>query len=692
MVWDESLVDTFWLNKTEKMTGMLLNSRYKDKHGMHPDGVGKLMDYGDDRTEADAEVASNAVHSDKQMASITTAALKEVMLKSKTNATTGTVTVAQPRPQMVPGGLLATHAGKVKSDKSMLDDESPQLPTRGKKRLTITEVAASSKTKRGAGAQSDAAEATASKKDLAFEQDALDAFEIDVALGVDEADGDTEANGLSSQDVPAPRGLKRDTQAAFDCRRSCRRFVKRLKTIESCTQTGVTNVHKLQKRVAGRIAASRSLPKCSAAEMLTMIQLGKTGTELSGATADDIMHTDAPWMLGEHLNYFKRFLETFVQFLKTLGNSSDARQFACAWQQVCSLDPAVWTVPDEASTILATRLVDEAIDSEDDVSLALHACLTATMQIHSVTQETKLDCGILLSDDIASFRKASLNRCLAHILPTVTIGSDGSYDVDEIRTTVRKLLAPFTDGTLDLADGTNTVKALYDLCGPDLTALASEDHMTAISEITDSKSFGAAHSGISNLVTHISARSARHVAAEQADNAVAADIAFCSDTLASLPGIDHVQPEGLALHLDEIAKLASSAKHIRAKASPGFLTCKADLLNQVDSVTASVMDDLVHRFANAFIFGMLDTFAGTSDSESPNRLTRLADFECTCGKVSVQSADELGLQHFLAAQEHSQDSVTAIFADVGWRQNTVAKLTAHHRSRDLKKKKERPKF
>ena len=71
--------------------GMLLNSKYKDSDGEHPDGVWNIFHYGDDEVKYATQLGRSEIHSATELRQIRKAALREISSSADDNAATGTV-------------------------------------------------------------------------------------------------------------------------------------------------------------------------------------------------------------------------------------------------------------------------------------------------------------------------------------------------------------------------------------------------------------------------------------------------------------------------------------------------------------------------------------------------------------------------------------------------------------------------
>ena len=267
-----------------RVVGMLLNSKYVDSDGVHPDGVVKIFNYGDESVQFAKQLGSDDVHGQQDMAHILNTAVSEVQVRTKQADDSG-CTIK----------LLKRNAAKTCSSTSILKsvkasvfgdspEETPRTATRTKK-LKLEDF--------------DAPPADAAASDAAAPDG------DDELLSIDPADKFDDDSGSPDK---VPLKLIRDTSNAYFCRSLCRLALLKLSSANAIQQMKTGEFRKLITGVRTRVdpKALCKYPDPPHEMVLERIQANPNFTmlQLNGDDATSIMESNETCQLGMHLDRF----------------------------------------------------------------------------------------------------------------------------------------------------------------------------------------------------------------------------------------------------------------------------------------------------------------------------------------------------------------------------------------------------
>ena len=654
-------------NGTKYIVGMLLNSRFVDKYGQHPDGVIRLFHYGDEASTFVQTVGSSDVHSQDELQQIARSGAREVSLQSNPAAAgssdAGVVTVTR-RPQTQSDMAPTTVKGK-RSKGLFLD--SPEDATakraapRPKKRMSIKAAedaddrdggdndaddgggddsstsSSSSSTSSSSSSSSSSSPSSSSEDEPAVEDAQPDESNPD---GDDEPDADDDV-------VEEPPKLNRDTSAAFQCRAKVRSLLAGLNSSQDLINLKLSVFRKLCLGGRGRCEprTANRYPKCPVGGILDGIEAisqwpGGVGVGHSHADAFDeksvnsVMTHDEPWKLELHLVIMNTFLAKLETLLDALHKTKDVQNLVAAILQLQGkAEDILWNVPDDIYEIVVTDALQEAWDAVEFCLETFAEMLVAkTSTLHD--NAACLHIGLVVHPPArAQILTKWTNRLVLSVAPSSPVVTDDAL------TELQRVLN-FFFGKDVVLDGvlSKTLRALQVVSKLELHTTAAEvPSAVAFLETAESK----ASLSLSNSPFYGSllARAAAFEQSQAADIGLDAKLADIVKSLADAPVFETVPNDQAQSRVERMAILFSATREVRATCSSVFLHSSSADFERVDDFRVGLVDAILKRCDTSF-------YTGLEASLTLHPLT-MGDFSSTNGGFSLLTADELLLPSLL---------------------------------------------
>ena len=612
-VWDDkNLVDAWDGERWVK--GMILNSKYVDEDGHHPDGCIELESFGTEACKVQLRVASSDVHSQSEIAQIAKASSREVHSRAIADAQSGAVQFKR-RAQTQSGGTL--FAAAVKPRKGMLFLDSPERTPRAKAKKTTADVADVEAPL--PASQSQGADENGEPADVADDDDGAAEHHVEM------------------------KGMNRDTANAFDCREKCREFLKGLTSSEAIRDVKMSMYGKLMTRIDGRLErkAVKRYPKVAVDKLVHKIFLN-TGDVPDDHTWDEssaqsiLTHCEA-YKLENHLRSFQVLFLNIANLLYALNKNATCDELAAALAAVHKQDPVVWKVPDDINELLMDKVLDEAYRAIDFSDFDAHSstflmCLKSDCESIPEFGTAGVDLGIIVENSSRSMiQQTWINKLLCALAPKSS--TDLSADAVSI---YHRVLTEFSSDRVHVLDQDylDCLSALRIVTTIRRTSVA-QVLPNAVKHLQSPECKAKMPFAASGFVINLAASASNFIASQVNDAGFEAQLAIITSALTNVEALSSVPDAQVVGHISSIIGSLSEAKTIRATSSEYFMWEFVESFNRIDSFRMSVTEAIFKRSRDSFYAGL------EASLEAHPRLKFKAEFGQTTGEFSLRSADDL---------------------------------------------------